>query len=269
MNNKNELKFISWNVNGIRAILNKGFLENIKSLDADFVCLQEIKAHPEQIDDKIKDIGYKYEFWNPAQRKGYSGTALFSRIKPINVFYNIEGIDEDLLTNEGRVIVAEFENFFLINLYVPNAKRDLSRLDLKTKKWWPSFINYVSKLKDEKGVIICGDLNVAHTEMDLKNPQTNKTTKTKPGSAGFTDTERSDFDKLLNAGFIDTFRYLYPKEIKYTWWSYMFNARSKNIGWRIDYFLISENLRDNLKDSKIHDDILGSDHCPIELDLKF
>ena len=260
------LKLISWNVNGIRAILNKDFLESVKKLNPDILCFQETKAHPSQLDEKIKQLSYKNCFWHSADKKGYSGTAVFSKIKPISVEYGLKENEENI-DNEGRIITLEFKNFYLVNLYVPNAKRDLSRLEEKSKQWWPKVFEYIKKLESKKPVIICGDLNVAHKEIDLKNPQSNKTTKTKPGHAGFTDTERNDFQKLLDLGYIDTFRYLYPDKIQYTWWSYMFNARQKNIGWRIDYFLISKKLKDKLIDSKIHDKILGSDHCPIELDI--
>jgi exodeoxyribonuclease-3 len=265
-----EIKIISWNVNGLRAILNKGFLDNIKKLKPDILCLQEIKVHPEQLDDKIKELKYDFIFWNPANKKGYSGTALFSKIKPLNVKFNVDSEEDNkkLLVNEGRLIIAEFDTFYLLNVYVPNAKRDLSRLNLKTKEWWPTLIKYLNKLKEKKDIILCGDLNVAHTEIDLKNPQSNKTTKTKPGHAGFTDTERKDFDKLLDNGFVDVFRFKYPNKIQYTWWSYMFKAREKNVGWRIDYFIVNKEFLPKIIDTKILDNIFGSDHCPIELTIK-
>jgi len=221
------MKIISWNVNGIRACIGHGFLDFIKKENPDIICLQEIKAHPEQVDIKLSK--YEHHFWNSAKRKGYSGVAIFSKIKPINVHYGIGLIDE-----EGRVITLEFEKFFLVTVYTPNSKRELERLDFRYNKWDKAFLKYVKNLS--KPVIFCGDLNVAHTEIDLKNPLTNKTTKTKPGSCGFTDKERKSFDNMLNANYIDTFRHFYPEKIQYTWWSYMFKARIRNIGWRLDYF---------------------------------
>jgi exodeoxyribonuclease-3 len=253
------MKIMSWNVNGIRACMTKGFLNVIGKENPDIVCLQEIKAHPEQIDIKLTE--YEHHFWNPAERKGYSGTAVFSKIKPLSVKYGIGLIDE-----EGRVITLEFEDYFLITVYTPNSKRELERLDFRYNEWDKEFLKYMKSLN--KPVILCGDLNVAHTEIDLANPDTNKTTKTKPGNAGFTDKERERFQDFLDAGYIDTFRKFYPEKIQYTWWSYMFQARKRNVGWRIDYFLADKRLLDKLKNAKIHDEYLGSDHCPISLELK-
>jgi exodeoxyribonuclease III len=253
------MKLLSWNVNGIRACLSKGFLESIKEHNPDIICLQEIKAHPDQVDIQLKD--YEHHFWNSAERKGYSGTAIFSKIKPLSVKYGFGILDE-----EGRVITLEFEDHYLITVYTPNSKHDLSRLDLRHKQWDKQFLEYTKSLP--KPVIFCGDLNVAHTEMDLKNPLPNKTTLTKPGNPGFTDKEREGFDNILDAGYIDSFRHFNPDEIKYSWWSYMFKARERNIGWRIDYFCINEALKKRIKSTDILTDILGSDHCPIVLEIE-
>lgn len=261
-----ELNLISWNVNGIRAAITKGFIESMKELNPDIICLQETKAHPNQVDHDLENLGYKYEYWNSAEKKGYSGTAIFSKIEPLDVKYGL-GIEE--LDNEGRVITAEFEDFYLVTVYTPNSKRELKRLDYRYETWDIEFLKFVKTLESKKPVVFCGDLNVAHKEIDLKNPQTNKTTQTKPGNAGFTDKERERFDDIVNSGFIDTFRHFNPTKEQYTWWSYMFNARKNNVGWRIDYFCASNDLKDNLVDSKIHDDVLGSDHCPICLKIKF
>ena len=250
------LRLISWNVNGLRACIGKGFIDFFNNADADIFCIQETKLQDGQIHLDLE--GY-FQFWNYAKKKGYSGTAVFSRIEPINATYGI-GIEEH--DGEGRVITLEFDEFFLVNVYTPNAKRELERLDYRMK-WEDDFRNYLKGLDLKKPVIVCGDLNVAHKEIDLKNPSTNRR------NAGFTDEERGKFTELLNSGFIDTFRYFYPdKTGAYTWWSYMFNARANNAGWRIDYFCVSERLKDRLHDAIIHSEVLGSDHCPVELVLK-
>lgn len=257
------MKFISWNVNGIRASFKNGFLDFFKNENPDILCLQEIKAQEETYPKELKNIkGYNF-YMNSAEKKGYSGTAIYSKVKPLNIIYDLKTPELD---KEGRVITLEFENFYLINVYTPNSGRDLKRLEFR-KIWDKKFLQYVKKLEKSKPVIISGDLNVAHTEIDLKNPQSNKTTKTKPGNAGFTDTERNNFSKFLNSGLIDTFRYLYPTEIKYSWWSYMFNARKNNSGWRIDYFCISSILKDSLEDAFMLSNVFGSDHCPIGIKI--
>ena len=249
------LKFISWNVNGIRACCDKGFRETFARLDADFFCLQETKMQAGQLDLQFE--GYQ-SYWNYAEKKGYSGTAIFTRHQPLSVTYGI-GVDEH--DHEGRVITLEMEQFYLITVYVPNSQDELKRLDYRMK-WEDDFLAYLKKLEETKPVIVCGDLNVAHKEIDLKNPKTNRR------NPGFTDEEREKFSTWLDAGFTDTFRYFYPdqKEI-YSWWSYRFKAREKNTGWRIDYFVTSASLNDKLADAKIHTDVLGSDHCPVELTL--
>ena len=250
------MKFISWNVNGIRACVTKGFLDYFKEVDADIFCLQETKLQEGQIDLNLE--GY-YEYWNYAQKKGYSGTAIFTKKKPISVAY---GIDIEEHDNEGRVITLEFEDFYFITVYTPNSQSELKRLDYRMK-WEDDFREYLKKLDNIKPVIVCGDLNVAHKEIDLKNPKTNRK------NAGFTDEEREKLTILLDNGFIDTYRYFNPdKEGVYSWWSYRFNARKNNSGWRIDYFLASEKLKDRLVSADIHTEILGSDHCPVELVLK-
>ena len=249
------MKLISWNVNGLRAIMNKGFKEEFERMDADMFCIQETKLQEGQIEFSPK--GY-YAYWNSAIKKGYSGTVIFTKIKPNYVKY---GIDIEEHNQEGRVITLEFDNFYLVNCYTPNSQRELTRLKYR-QKWEDDFRNYLVNLSKQKPVILCGDLNVAHNEIDLKNPKTNR------HNAGFTDEERAKMTELLNLGFIDTFRFLYPdKEGCYSWWSYMFHAREKNAGWRIDYFIVSEDLKDKIIDSKIHSEILGSDHCPVELDI--
>ena len=249
------MKLISWNVNGLRAIMNKGFKEEFERMDADMFCIQETKLQEGQIEFDPK--GY-YAYWNSAIKKGYSGTVIFTKIKPNYVKY---GIDIEEHNQEGRVITLEFDNFYLVNCYTPNSQRELTRLKYR-QKWEDDFRNYLVNLSKQKPVILCGDLNVAHNEIDLKNPKTNR------HNAGFTDEERAKMTELLNSGFIDTFRFLYPdKEGCYSWWSYMFHAREKNAGWRIDYFIVSEDLKDKIIDSKIHSEILGSDHCPVELDI--
>ena len=250
------MKFISWNVNGLRACMGKGFMDFFNEIDADIFCLQETKLSEGQIE--LETPGY-YQYWNYAEKKGYSGTALFSKKEPISVTYGI-GIEEH--DHEGRVITAEFEDFYFIDVYVPNSQRELTRLDYRMV-WEEAFLAYVKKLDEKKPVIYCGDLNVAHKEIDLKNPKSNHM------NAGFTDQERECFTRVTENGFIDSFRYFYPDEKdKYSWWSYMFKAREKNAGWRIDYFVVSEKIKDRMTDAKIHADILGSDHCPVELDIK-
>lgn len=249
------MKLISWNVNGIRACLNKGFSDFFKEVNADIFCLQETKCQPEQINLEFE--GYT-SYWNSAERKGYSGTAIFTKKQPVNVTYGI-GIEEH--DKEGRIITLEFENFYLVTNYTPNAKRELERLDYRMV-WEDEIRKYLLELNKKKPVIMCGDLNVAHEEIDLKNPKTNK------GNAGFTHEEREKMTELLNAGFIDSYRYLYPEKIEYSWWSYMGHAREKNVGWRIDYFIVSNDFRENIKDATIYTEILGSDHCPVGLEIK-
>lgn len=253
------MRLISWNVNGLRAAITKGFGDFFNEINADIFCIQETKMQEEQIDDNMKELFKEYNsYWNSAEKKGYSGTAIFSKRKPINVTYGI-GIEEH--DKEGRVITLEFENFFMVDCYTPNAKRGLERLDYRVI-WEDEFRKYLLKLNETKPVILCGDLNVAHEEIDLKNPKTNR------GNAGFTDEEREKMTELLNAGFTDTFRYLYPdKEDSYSWWSYMFKAREKNVGWRIDYFIVSKTIEDKIKEATIYSEILGSDHCPVGLEI--
>ena len=248
------MKFISWNVNGLRACVKKDFEASFRHLDADFFCLQETKMQAGQLDLQFE--GYQ-SYWNYADKKGYSGTAIYTKHAPVNVTYGL-GIDEH--DHEGRVITMEMEHFFLITVYVPNSQDELRRLDYRMQ-WEDDFRAYVKQLDAIKPVIICGDLNVAHEEIDLKNPKTNRR------NAGFTDEEREKMTVLLDNGFVDTFRLLYPEQVTYSWWSYRFRAREKNAGWRIDYFLISERLKESLVDAKIHTEILGSDHCPVELEL--
>ena len=249
------MKFISWNVNGLRACVGKDFEQQFKDLDADFFCLQETKMQAGQLD--LSFPGYE-SYWNYADKKGYSGTAIYTKHKPLNVTY---GIDIDEHDHEGRVITLEMEDFYLVTVYTPNSQDGLRRLDYRMK-WEEDFQAYLHRLDEKKPVIVCGDMNVAHQEIDLKNPKTNHK------NAGFTDEEREKMTQLLNNGFIDTFRTLYPEQVTYSWWSYRFRAREKNTGWRIDYFLISERLEDRLEDAKIHTEIMGSDHCPIEITLK-
>ena len=250
------IKIISWNVNGIRAAQKKGFDDFIKQENPDIICLQETKAHPDQVHIGLDD--YKYKYWNSAQKKGYSGTAIFSKIKPIEVEYNLNIDKHD---NEGRVITLYFNNYNLVTVYTPNSKRDLSRLDYRQQEWDIDFLKFVKKLENDNPVIFCGDLNVAHKEIDLKNPKTNKR------NAGFTDEERGGFDNYINAGFIDTFREFNNEEGHYTWWSYMFNARARNIGWRIDYFCVSKILNQKIKNSYILPEVMGSDHAPVVLEI--
>ena len=249
------MKFISWNVNGLRACVGKDFEQQFKDFNADFFCLQETKMQAGQLD--LSFPGYE-SYWNYADKKGYSGTAIFTKHKPLSVTY---GINIDEHDHEGRVITLEMEDFYLVTVYTPNSQDELRRLEYRMK-WEDDFQSYLHKLDEIKPVIVCGDMNVAHQEIDLKNPKTNRR------NAGFTDEEREKMTQLLNNGFIDTFRTLYPEQVTYSWWSYRFRAREKNTGWRIDYFLISERLRDRLVDAKIHTEIMGSDHCPIEIDLK-
>lgn len=249
------MKFISWNVNGLRACVGKGFEETFKALDADFFCLQETKMQAGQLD--LQFPGYE-SYWNYADKKGYSGTAIYTKHKPLNVTYGM-GIDEH--DHEGRIVTLEMNDFFLVCVYVPNSQDGLKRLDYRMK-WEDDFRAYLLKLDAVKPVIVCGDLNVAHEEIDLKNPKTNRM------NAGFTDQEREKFTVLLNNGFTDTFRTLYPEQVTYSWWSYRFQARQKNAGWRIDYFVVSNRLMERVKDACIHTDILGSDHCPVELLIK-
>lgn len=249
------MKFISWNVNGIRACVTKGFMDFFNEIDADIFCIQESKMQEGQLE--LEMPGY-YQYWNYAEKKGYSGTAIFTKKEPIDVKYGI-GIEEH--DHEGRVITLEFEDFYMVTCYTPNSQNELKRLDYRMQ-WEDDFKAYLKKLEEYKPVVLCGDLNVAHKEIDLKNPKTNRK------NAGFTDEEREKMTKLLDDGFIDTFRYFYPDlEGKYSWWSYRFKAREKNAGWRIDYFIVSEALKDKLEGADIHTEILGSDHCPIELDL--
>ena len=249
------MKFISWNVNGLRACVGKEFEQQFKDLDADFFCLQETKMQAGQLD--LSFPGYE-SYWNYADKKGYSGTAIFTKHKPLSVTY---GIDIDEHDHEGRVITLEMDDFYLVTVYTPNSQDGLRRLEYRMK-WEDDFQAYLHKLDEKKPVIVCGDMNVAHQEIDLKNPKTNRK------NAGFTDEEREKMTQLLSNGFIDTFRTLYPEQVTYSWWSYRFRAREKNTGWRIDYFLISERLRDRLVDAKIHTDMMGSDHCPVEIILK-
>ena len=249
------MRFISWNVNGLRACEGKGFSEVFRALDADFFCLQETKMQAGQLD--LQYEGYQ-SFWNYADKKGYSGTAVFTRHTPLNVTYGI-GIDEH--DHEGRVITLEMDDFFLVTVYVPNAQDELKRLDYRMR-WEDDFLAYIKSLDAKKPVIVCGDLNVAHQEIDLKNPKTNRR------NPGFTDEERGKFTTWLESGFTDTFRHLFPEQVTYSWWSYRFRAREKNIGWRIYYFVTSKRIDDRIADAKIHTEIMGSDHCPVELVLQ-
>jgi exodeoxyribonuclease-3 len=250
------MKLISWNVNGLRAVMGKDFMDTFQKLDADVFCLQETKLQEGQIE---MDLPGYHQYWNYAEKKGYSGTAIFTKEEPLKVTYGI-GVEQH--DHEGRVITAEYPDYYLVTVYVPNAQRELTRLSYRME-WEADFLKYIQSLEEKKPVIYCGDLNVAHREIDLKNAKSNR------GNAGFTDEEREAFGRVLDAGHIDTFRYFYPDlEGAYSWWSYMFHAREKNAGWRIDYFIVSESLKDRLKDAKIHSDIQGSDHCPVELDIE-
>ena len=248
------MKFISWNVNGLRAVAGKGFAEAFEALDADFFCLQETKMQAGQLD--LAFLGYQ-SYWNYADKKGYSGTAIYTRHTPVSVRY---GMDIDIHDHEGRVITLEYPDFWLVTVYTPNSQDGLRRLDYRMT-WEDDFRAYLLRLDAEKPVIVCGDLNVAHEEIDIRNPKTNRM------NAGFTDQERDKMTVLLNSGFIDSFRALHPDEVKYSWWSYRFQAREKNAGWRIDYFLTSARLRDKIATAEIHNEIFGSDHCPVELVL--
>lgn len=248
------MKLVSWNVNGLRACVGKGFEDSFKALDADVFCLQETKMQEGQLD--LQFLGYE-SYWNYADKKGYSGTAIYTRVKPLSVTMDM-GIDQH--DHEGRVIAAEYEKFYLVCVYVPNSQDELKRLDYRMQ-WEDDFRAYVTALAEKKSVVICGDLNVAHEEIDLKNPSSNRR------NAGFTDEERGKFNELLSAGFIDSWRMLNPDTVKYSWWSYRFQARQRNAGWRIDYFLVSDSLMNSVTGAEIHNEILGSDHCPVELDL--
>lgn len=249
------MKLISWNVNGLRACAGKGFLDFFKKQDADIFCIQETKLQEGQINLELPEY---FQYWNYAEKKGYSGTAIFTKKEPLSIIYGI-GIEEH--DHEGRVITLEYEDFYMITVYTPNSQNELTRLDYRMK-WEEDFLHYIKELEQTKPIIFCGDLNVAHKEIDLKNPKTNRK------NAGFTDEEREKFTILIQSGFIDTFRYFYPdKEGIYSWWSYRFSARAKNAGWRIDYFLVSESLKDRLEDACIYTDILGSDHCPVGLTI--
>lgn len=249
------MKFYSWNVNGLRACMNKGFLDFFRIADADAVCLQETKMQPGQAEILLP--GYR-QYWNSAEKKGYSGTAIFTRLEPLSVSYDIQA-DEHV--GEGRSITLEFKEYYLVTVYTPNAQRDLARIDYRMS-WEDAFRSYLQQLNTKKPVIVCGDMNVAHNEIDLKNPKSNR------GNAGFSDQERGKMTDLLASGFTDSFRYLHPEEKDaYTWWSYMFKAREKNVGWRIDYFLVSDSIRERLRESNIHPEVMGSDHCPVELIL--
>lgn len=248
------LKFISWNVNGLRACVGKDFESQFKELNADFFCLQETKMQEGQLD--LSFDGYE-SYWNYAEKKGYSGTAIYTKHKPLNVSYGM-GIEEH--DHEGRIITLEYETFFLVTVYTPNSQTELRRLDYRMN-WEQDFHRFLKGLDEKKPVIVCGDMNVAHEEIDIKNPKSNRR------NAGFTDEEREKMTELLKDGFVDTFRYKYPEQVTYSWWSYRFKAREKNAGWRIDYFLVSERLKEQIEDAKIHTEIMGSDHCPVEVDL--
>lgn len=250
------LKFISWNVNGIRACVGKDFLTSFNALDADIFCLQETKLQEGQI---TLDLPGYYQYWNYAEKKGYSGTAIFTKAEPLSVTYGIGSPEHDC---EGRAITLEFPEFYFLTFYVPNAQDELKRLDYRMD-WEDRVRDYVTKLNEKKPVVFCGDLNVAHEEIDLKNPKPNV------GKPGFSNEERAKFSELLDAGFTDSFRYLYPEKVEYSWWSYRHNARANNAGWRIDYFVVSNDAKGKIKDAKIHADIFGSDHCPVELDIDF
>jgi len=251
------MKLISWNVNGLRACVGKNFMDFFNEINADIFCIQESKLQEGQI---TLDLPGYYQYWNYAEKKGYSGTAIFTKEEPLNVFY---GINREKHDKEGRVITLEFEKFYMVTVYTPNSQNELARLPYRME-WEDDFRTYLKELEEKKPVVVCGDMNVAHKEIDLKNPKTNRK------NAGFTDEEREKFTLLLNSGFIDTFRYFYPDaEGIYSWWSYRFQARAKNAGWRIDYFLVSESLKENLKGAHIYTEITGSDHCPVECTLEF
>ena len=251
-----KMKFISWNVNGLRACVGKDFENQFKELDADFFCLQETKMQEGQLDLQFE--GYE-SYWNYAEKKGYSGTAIYTKHKPLNVSYGM-GVEEH--DHEGRIITLEYDRFYLVTCYTPNSQTELKRLDYRMT-WEDDFRKFLKSLDAKKPVVICGDLNVAHEEIDIKNPKTNRR------NAGFTDEEREKMTILLNDGFTDSFRYLHPDEVTYSWWSYRFKAREKNAGWRIDYFLVSDRIKEQITEAKIHTEIMGSDHCPVEVDLTF
>ena len=260
------MKIISWNVNGFRAWKDKpGTLDFFNKLEQpDIICLQETKAQPDQVDETTFP-DYPFDYYNSAEKKGYSSTAIFSKIKPKKVWH---GMDNSPIENEGRIINAEFDDFILVNVYTPNAKPDLARLELRHKKWDVAFLKHLKKLENKKPVVVCGDLNVAHNDIDIARPDANRTTEKKPGSPGFTDKEREGIENYLNAGFIDSFRMLYPEKVQYSWWSYRaIGARKRNVGWRIDYFLTSKKLASKIKDAVIYDQAMGSDHCPVGLIL--
>jgi|TARA_B100001540_G_scaffold287057_1_gene281280 exodeoxyribonuclease-3 len=250
------MKIISWNVNGIRAVLKKGFLDFMNQENPDIICIQETKASPEQVELNLENYPYKY--WNSAIKKGYSGTAIFSKIKPITIENNLQIEKHD---QEGRVICFELDNYYLVTVYTPNSKRDLSRLDYRHKEWDVDFLKYLKKLESKKPVIFCGDLNVAHKEIDLKNPKPNKR------NAGFTEEERQGFENYVKAGFVDTFRMFNKEPNHYTWWSYMFNSRAKNVGWRIDYFCVSNIIKNKVNEARILPEVMGSDHAPILIEI--
>ena len=251
------MKIISWNVNGIRAVLKKGFLDFVSKENPDIICIQETKASPEQVDLNLDDYPYKY--WNSAIKKGYSGTAIFSKIKPITIENNLQIEKHD---QEGRVICFELDNYYLVTVYTPNSKRDLSRLNYRYQEWDVDFLKYLKKLESTKPVIFCGDLNVAHKEIDLKNPKPNKK------NAGFTDQEREGFENYVRSGFVDTFRMFNKEPNHYTWWSYMFNSRAKNVGWRIDYFCVSNLIKNKVQGAQILPKVMGSDHAPIVIEIE-
>ena len=257
-----KIKILSWNINGIRAGIKKGFIESMHVVNPDIICIQETKAHPDQVDQILDE--YKYKYWNSADKKGYSGTAIFSKIEPLKITY---GMEQYIPDNEGRLITLEFDQYYLSTVYTPNSKRDLSRLNYRHNDWDPAFLKYMIGLDKDKPVIFCGDLNVAHHEIDLANPKTNRARKNFLGNAGFTNQERERFSDIIESNFIDTFRLFNNETGHYTWWSYMRQARERNIGWRIDYFCISKILQSNLLSSQILPDIMGSDHAPIILEV--
>ncbi|HHX80779.1 MAG TPA: exodeoxyribonuclease III [Acholeplasmataceae bacterium] len=249
------MKFVSWNVNGLRAAMRKGFKDFFDSMDADIFAIQETKMQEEQ---KEFDFPGYYEYWNCAEKRGYSGTLIYTKMKPLNVTY---GLEDGKYNDEGRIITLEYDNYYFVNVYVPNSQRELTRLDYRMV-FEDDFREYLCRLDEKKPVILCGDLNVAHKEIDIRYPKANER------NAGYTIEERTKFQALLDAGFTDTFRYLYPDTVKYTWWSYMFNARKNNIGWRIDYFIVSDRIKDKIIDSYIYSEIEGSDHCPVAIDIE-
>ncbi len=269
------MKIISWNVNGIRAWLQKdGTVDFIEKITRpDILCLQETKANKSQVDEFFEKNGgqffsnYPHHYWNSAEKKGYSGTAIFTKARPSLEIYGLDTLPKKEQDKEGRVITLEFEEFFLVNVYTPNSKHELLRLPYRYDTWDKAMLKHLKKLEKTKPVILCGDMNVAHEEIDLANPKQNKTTKSKPGNPGFTDQERERFGDFLKAGFVDIFRYLHPKKVQYSWWSYRAMARARNVGWRIDYFLVSDTLKGKVKKAQIHDKRTGSDHCPVSIEL--